>query len=315
MTRALVLALFALFALSRSAAACEIGAGTILAIPSKDGRLLEVRDPSDGRESRACLEVANCRWEWTPSRTFLASIKRQEPDAEQCDARLAVVHDVDHVRRLMCPLSAPAARPFVFVSHVLAAQGSGQCSSAHATTTPDGVRAQANLRSGSLEYCVDLEWSFPNKSLLVSFAPTCDIFNVPGKVPASTVGIQVRQPKASMAFGVKPLQGQNWSLESVSTQPSTPYLSRWANAVRGLDVGRLTPPEDDHNHSTNPSTLQLSDLIGRWTLAMLLGGHNTDEDLAVRAWMGKLELGNYDKATNTLLRTECIEPTDVASCH
>jgi hypothetical protein len=47
---------------------------------------------------------------------------------------------------------------------------------------------------------------------------------------------------------------------------------------------------------------------------MLFAGRNASDDLSVRTWMAELELDNGDKAKNTLLRTECIEPKDISSC-
>jgi hypothetical protein len=210
----------------------------------------------------------------------------------------------------------------VFTSQLLKALGSEQCLSPDLpTTTPDAVHAQAKFRYSNFEYCLDLQWSFPTKSLFVSFAPTCDSSEPSENAPASPVRVRVTQSKATITFDVKPSQGKSWALASVSALPSTPYLSRWVNAVRNSNLANLIPPEanlispeDGFDSGKQQRAVTLPDLIGHWTLAVLFAGHSTNDDLRVRAWMSELELGNGDKAKNTLLRTECIEPTDISSC-
>jgi hypothetical protein len=314
---ACLLALVALSAVSYPGTACEIGKGTILAIRSADGRftLLDIRAPAEGHEAHACLQLARCGWEWKPTSEFLASIEKQNLSAESCEAESYLVDDVSHKRRFTCKLSAPVARPFVFASQLLGALGSDQClSPARPSTTSNAVRAQAKLRYFSLEYCLDLRWSFPTKSLFVSFAPTCDSSDASENGPVWPVKVRVIQPKATITFDIEPSQGESWTLTSVSAQPSKPYLSHWIHAVRNSDLTKLTPPKESLDIEIRQDVVTLPDLIGHWTLAMLSAERNTNDDLPLRAWMSELELGNGDAARNTLLRTECIEPTDISSC-
>lgn len=234
MTGINLLGFLALSVASYPAVACEIGDGTILAIPSDSGRaaLLDVRMAAEGREASACLQLAGCSWKWNPSGPLVDSIRRSKFTAEDCEQESALVNDVDHARRLECKPSAPVARPFFFVDKVLSAQRIDQCPSTRVTATSDSIHAEAEVRRSSLMYCVDLRWSFPTTSLLVSFAPTCDFPRAPESWPESSITIRVSQPKVSIAFGVNPYQGKSWALESVSTAPSTPYLSRWARIMR-----------------------------------------------------------------------------------
>ena len=317
MTRICPLVLLAVCAVVSPAAACETGKGTILAISSAGNALLDVRLPTEGKEESVCLQlIPHCSWSGKPTHDLLDWIQSAMTSDESCDPKFYLKNDVDYARRLTCQPAAPVARPFVFGSQVLASVGNNRCESpAVLSTTSEAVHVQAKLKNYDTEYCFELEWWFRSRKLRLAFSSSCDPFKAREGLPVSPVSVLVINPKVSVTFDVKTSEGGGWTLESVSPQPSTPYLSRWANAVRGLDVGRLTPPEDGRSRSAGSNTVQLFDLIGHWTLAMLYAGHNTDEDLAVRAWMGELELRNYDKAKNTLLRTECIEPTDVASCH
>ena len=319
MIRTCLSTLLAVSAVSYPAAACEIGKGTILAIPSADNQhaLLDVRVPAGGRAAQACFQIApHCSWEWEPTQGFLDTIRgQQNPTVENCDARSSLVNDMDHERRLTCLLSSPVARPFVFAGQLLAALKDDQCfSTVVLPTTSHAVHAQAKLRSSSLEYCLDLQWSVSTKGLLVSFAPTCGSSEALEDAPTLPVRVRVAQPKAAITFDVKPSLGETWSLASVSALPSGTYLSRWVQAVRNSDLARLTPPEESPDSGTRQNAVTLPDLIGHWTLAMLLAGRSTDDDLPLRAWMSELELRNGDAAKNTLLRTECIEPTDISSC-
>lgn len=319
MTRVSLLILFAFFVASCPARACDIGAATILTIPSADGRsaLLDVQNPGDGRSAQACLQVARCRWNWKPSDAFLEWIarnKQQKAFAKDCGAAFTLVNDVDHVLRLTCPLSTSIAQPFVFASQVVAAHGAEQCTSTAVTTTSDTILTQARLMRSDLTYCLKLQWSLSTKHLLVSFKQNCDASNAPESAPTSTINVGVIHPKASIVFDVNLSKEENWALASVLTRPNTPYLSRWANAVRTLDLATLAPPAENLDYLTGQTAVQLPDLIGRWTLAMLQESGNSDSDLPLRIWMAELELRNSDKAKDTLLRPECIEPTDISSC-
>ncbi|MGU3463575.1 hypothetical protein ACLBXO_01865 [Methylobacterium sp. C33D] len=314
MTRIYLLVVFALWTAFSPAAACEIGPGTILAISAAGNTLLDVRVSSEGKEESVCLQaIPLCSWSGKPSSGFVDAIKNAKVSDEGCHTEFYRKNDIDYARRLTCDPSAPLARPLMFASRILAAVGNNRCvSPAVLSTTSEAVLFQARIQSLDLEYCVKFQWSKAGK-ISLSFAPACNQFKPSTSTPASPVSIHVDGPKASILFAVKLNENHSWILESVSAQPSTPYLSRWANTVLNLDVSKLIPPEDDRNRGTGE--MQSSNLIGHWTAAMLFAGGITDGDLAVRAWMAELELGNHDRAKNTLLRSECIEPTDVASCH